>query len=125
MADIHITTTMGHYAQGNGTIDVFRRFYNLCLRLLPSFATRISFAFNTAPRYGTGQVSTFQVQHSRGPARAPFPDFKDKKEPIDEEMELALPALYAESVTVFTKIFCQIAQKHDEFVRRETALRLN
>ena len=50
-ADIHTTTTLAHNARGNGTIEVFWRFWNRCLRLLPddhyaqwpSFASRITF----------------------------------------------------------------------------------
>ena len=34
-ADIRTTTTMGHYARGNGVIEVFWRFWNRCLRILP------------------------------------------------------------------------------------------
>jgi hypothetical protein len=44
---------------------------------------------------------------------------------VDEDKELQLPALFAEAVSVSTRIFCQLAKTHDEFVRRETALRLN
>jgi transposase InsO family protein len=131
-ADIHTTTTMGHYARGNGTIEVFWRFWNRCLRLLPddhyarwpSFATRIAFAFNTAPQDSTGQVTPFQVQHG-GPARSPFPVLDGTEKPVDEDKELQLPALFAQAVAVSTQIFCQLAKTHDDFIRRETALRLN
>ncbi len=34
-ADITATTTLAHNARGNGTIEVFWRFWNRCLRLLP------------------------------------------------------------------------------------------
>ncbi len=131
-ADIRTTTTMGHFARGNGTIEVFWRFWNRCLRLLPddhyarwpSFAARITFAFNTAPQDSTGQVTPFQIQHG-GPARPPFPHLGEPEEAVDEDRELHLPALFAQAVAVSAKTICQLASTHDEFVRRETALRLN
>ncbi len=33
-ADIRTTTTLGHNARGNATIEVWWRFWNCCLRLL-------------------------------------------------------------------------------------------
>jgi hypothetical protein len=50
--DIATTTTLAHNARGNGTIEIFWRFWNRCLRLLPDdhysvwpvFASRICFA---------------------------------------------------------------------------------
>ncbi len=33
-AEIRTTTTMGHNARGNGTIEVFWRFWNRCMRIL-------------------------------------------------------------------------------------------
>jgi hypothetical protein len=59
-AGIKTTTTLGHNARGNGTIEVFWRFWNRCLRILsddhyvrwPSFAQRIAFAFNTMAQIG-------------------------------------------------------------------------
>jgi hypothetical protein len=73
------TTTLGHNARGNGTIEVFWRFWNRCLRLLPddhyarwsAFASRICFVFNTAPQDSIAQVTPFQVYHG-APARNPF-----------------------------------------------------
>ncbi len=69
-------------------------------------------------------MTPFQVQHG-DPACTPFPGLQDTDEPVNEDKELALPALFAEAVAVSTKFFCRLAQTHDEFVRRETALRLN
>jgi transposase InsO family protein len=34
-ADIRTTTTLAHNARGNGTIEVFWRFWNRCMRILP------------------------------------------------------------------------------------------
>jgi hypothetical protein len=130
-ADIHITTTMGHNARGNGTIEVFWRFWNRCLRMLPddrykrwpSFASRITFAFNSAPHDSLAGVTPFEVQHG-APARQPFPGLTEETS-LNEDEELKLPPPFAEAAAVSTKIFCQLARTHDEFVRRETALRLN
>jgi transposase InsO family protein len=70
-ANIRTTTTLGHNARGNGTIEVFWRYWNRCLRLLPddhyavwpSFASRIAFAYNTAPHEGLGGVTPFEIYH--------------------------------------------------------------
>jgi transposase InsO family protein len=78
-ADITTTTTLAHNARGNGTIEVFWRFWNRCLRLLPddhyarwpAFAQRIAFAYNTASHESIAHVSPFQVQHG-APARNPL-----------------------------------------------------
>ncbi len=131
-ADIRTTTTMGHYARGNGAIEVFWRFWNRCLRILPddhykrwpSFASRITFAYNSAPHDSIGGVIPFQVQHG-APPRDPFPLLFAEGNAVDEDRELTLPALFSEAVSVSTKTFIQLAKTHDEFVRKETALRLN
>ncbi len=68
-ADIRTTTTLGHNARGNGTIEVFWRFWNRCLRLLPddhyarwpSFAQRIVFAYNSVIHDSLDGPSPFEV----------------------------------------------------------------
>jgi transposase InsO family protein len=71
--DIATTTTLAHNARGNGTIEVFWRFWNRCLRILPddhyvrwpSLASRIAFAYNIAIHDGIAATTPFQV--STGP----------------------------------------------------------
>ena len=56
------TTTLGHNARGNSTVEVFWRYWNRCMRILPdahyrrwpSFASRIVFAYNTAAHESIG-----------------------------------------------------------------------
>ena len=38
---------------------------------------------------------------------------------------MELPACFADAVATSTRIFTQLARTHDEFVRQETATRLN
>jgi hypothetical protein len=45
--------------------------------------------------------------------------------PVDEDKELCLPGEFAEAVAVSTTAFCQLAKSHDQFIREETAARLN
>ena len=74
--DIRTTTTLGHNARGNSTIEVFWRFWNRCLRMLsdehyvrwPEFAQRIAFAYNSASHEGIASVTPFEVYHG-APAR--------------------------------------------------------
>jgi hypothetical protein len=44
---------------------------------------------------------------------------------VDEDRELLLPTEFSEAVAVSTKVFCQLASTHDQFVKNETAARLN
>ncbi len=44
---------------------------------------------------------------------------------IDENREICLPGEFAEAVAVSTRIFSQLAANHDQFVKNETAARLN
>ncbi len=127
------TITLGHNARGNGTIEVFWRFWNRCLRLLPddhyarwpAFASRISFVFNTAPHESIAGVTPFQVYHG-APARNPFAGQLLEDNPVvDENREISLPQEFAEAVTASTHIFIQLAKMHDDFVRAETVARLN
>jgi transposase InsO family protein len=129
---IRTTTTMGHNARGNGTIEVFWRFWNRCLRLLPddhyvrwpAIASSICFAFNTASQDAIAGVTPFQVYHG-APARDNFASLLLDHPLVDEDKEVILPKEFAEAVTASTKIFIQLAKTHDDFVRAETAARLN
>jgi hypothetical protein len=126
------TTTLAHNARGNGTIEIFWRFWNRCLRLLPDdhyrvwpdFASRICFAFNSASHESIAGITPFQVYHGV-PARNPFSSLLLDAPEVDEDRELLLPTEFSEAVAVSTKVFCQLASTHDQFVKNETAARLN
>jgi hypothetical protein len=62
---------------------------------------------------------------SRAPARSPLTSGLLESPDIDENREVCLPGEFAEAVAVSTRIFSQLAAKHDQFVRSETAARLN
>ncbi len=131
-ANIKTTTTLGHNARGNATIEVFWRYWNRCQRLLsdeqhlrwPDFASRIAFAYNTAPHEGIGSVTAFEVYHGT-PARDTLVASLVDPPPFTEDEELALPAQFAEAVARSTTAFTALARTHDVFVRAETAARLN
>jgi hypothetical protein len=73
-ADIRTTTTLGHNARGNGTIEVFWRFCNRCMRMLPDdhyccwpgFALRMAFAYNTACHDSIALVLSHRLRFSTG-----------------------------------------------------------
>jgi hypothetical protein len=44
---------------------------------------------------------------------------------VDETKELCLPSEFAKAVAISTTAFCQLAKTHDQFIREETAARLN
>ncbi len=131
-ANIKTTTTLGHNASGNGTVEVFWRYWNRCLRLLPddhyavwpSFASRIAFAYNTVTHDSLGEVTPFEVYHG-SPAHNPLVSLLLEQPPIDEDKEVVLPKDFAEAVSVSTSIFSQLAKSNDHFCRTETAARLN
>jgi transposase InsO family protein len=131
-ADIQTTTTLGHNARGNATIEVWWRFWNRCMRLLsddayqrwPEFAQRIAFVHNTAVHEGLNAVTPFSVYHGTE-ARNTLASSLAPAPPLSEDEELALPAQFAEAVALSTQAFTAIAKTHDEFVRTETAARLN
>ncbi len=130
--DIKTTTTLGHNARGNATIEVWWRFWNRCLRLLsdehylrwPDFASRIAFAYNSAPHEGIGSVTAFQIYHGTDP-RNTLASSLAKPPAFTEDEELALPAQFADAVALSTQMFTKMTKNHDEFVKAETALRLN
>jgi hypothetical protein len=131
-ADIRTTTTLGHNARGNATIEVWWRFWNRCMRLLsdehyrqwPQFAQRIAFTHNTAVHEGIGPITPFEVHHGAS-ARNTLASSLADQPIISEEDELALPAQFAEAVAVSTTAFVQLAKTHDSFIKMETAARLN
>jgi hypothetical protein len=109
------TTTLGHNARGNSMIEVFWRYWNRCMRIMPddhyhrwpTFAARITFAYNTAPHDSLGGVSPYEVYHGV-PARNPFTAATSARA-LDDELpaaDLASPADFATavraSVTAFT-----------------------
>jgi hypothetical protein len=131
-ADIRTTSTLAHNARGNGTIEVFWRFWNRCMRILPddqyarwpAFASRIAFAYNTASHDSIGEITPFQVQHGAAARNSLLTPLLDEDK-IDTKRELFLPDEFAAAVAVSTRAFSRLAQTHDEFVRNETAARLN
>jgi hypothetical protein len=131
-ADIRTTTTMGHNARGNGRIEVFWRYWNRCMRILsdehylrwPSFASRITFAYNSAAHEAIAGITLFEVYHG-APARIPFAASLPATATLGESEELALPAQLAQAVALSTNVFSQVAKTHDKLLRMETAVRLN
>ena len=134
-ADIKTTTTLGHNARGNSTIEVFWRYWNRCMRLLSDdhylcwddFAQRIAFAYVSAAHEGINHVTPFEVYHGT-PARNTLASslaLPSDALPLTEDEELALPALFAEAVALSTTVFTAIAKTHDTYVKTETAARLN
>jgi hypothetical protein len=90
----------------------------------PAFAQRIAFAYNTAGHDSIASVTPFEVQHG-APARNALLTPLLNSPAIDEEKQLSLPGEFAAAVAVSTRAFSQLAKTHDEFVRNETAARLN
>jgi hypothetical protein len=131
-ANIQTTTTFGHNARGNSTIEVWWRYWNRCLRLLsdehylrwPEFASRISFSYNTAPHEGIASVTAFQIFHGSDPRNTLVSSVQDSP-PLTEDEELALPDQFADAVALSTGVFAELARTHDVFVRSQTAARLN
>jgi hypothetical protein len=90
----------------------------------PNFAQRIAFAYNTASHDSIAFVTPFQVQHGAPARNALLTPLLNSPE-IDEDKELCLPGEFAAAVAVSTRAFYQLAKTHDDFVRNETAARLN
>ncbi len=111
---------------------MFWRFWNRCLRMLsddhyvrwPSFAQRIAFAFNTAPQAAITDITPFEVYHGT-PAHNPLGALLVDEPQLDEDKDMDLPASFAEAVATSTRIFTQLAKTHDQFMREQTAARLN
>jgi hypothetical protein len=69
-------------------------------------------------------VTPFQVYFG-APARNPFATALLDHPIVDEDKDASLPNEFAAAVTVSTTIFTQLARTHDEYVRAESAARLN
>jgi len=132
--DTHTTTTLGHNAQANGTIEVFWRFWNRCMRLLsddhyrkwPQFTSRICYAYNTAIHESLGGISPYEIFFGVT-ARNPFATAVYLRN-IDDELpaaDLNNPAAFAEAVKISAAAFTRLARDHTEYVRVTTADRLN
>ena len=129
----HRTTNLGHHAEGNAEIEVMWRFWNRCMRILPPshyqkwplFASQIAWAHNTTPQDSLGNVSPFEIQYGTLP-RSPFdsdPNFKpDSQLPT---RDLGDPDEYATAVRESAAAFKELATRHQEHVRKDTARRLN
>jgi transposase InsO family protein len=132
-----ITTTMGHNARSNGIIEVFWRFWNRCMRLLPddqyvqwpSFAARITFAYNTAPHQSLGGISPYELYHGIA-ARDTFSAILNEStehltQLPDEAGDMENARLFALAVRTSTTAFIQVARNHDQYLKNETAAALN
>jgi transposase InsO family protein len=132
-----MTTTLGHNARSNGTIEVFWRYWNRCMRMLsdaqytvwPTFRARIVFAYNTAPHQSIGGASPYEIYFGV-PARDTFSKILvDSTETLpqqpnaDGDEENA--RLFAAAIKTSTAAFIQLATNHDLYVRNETAELLN
>ena len=128
------TTTLGHNARGNSMIEVFWRYWNRCMRIMPddhyhrwpTFAARITFAYNTAPHDSLGGVSPYEVYHGV-PARNPFTAATSARA-LDDELpaaDLASPADFATAVRTSVTAFTLLARNHTNYVRETSAARLN
>ena len=132
--DTHTTTTLGHNARGNSTIEVFWRCWNRCMRILPDdhyrrwpeFAARIVYAYNIAPHESLGGISPYEMYHGVA-ARDPFSTAVhalalDAQLPAED---LDNPTAFAAVIRTSTAAFCRLAQVHSDYVRITTAARLN
>jgi hypothetical protein len=132
--DAHTTTTMGHNANANGTIEVFWRYWNRCMRLLnddhykrwPLFASRICYAYNSAIHDSLGGVSPYEMFFGV-PARNPF-EIELQTRAIEAELpdaDLENPAEFAAAIKVSVTAFTRLARNHTDYVRATSADRLN
>jgi hypothetical protein len=132
-----LTTTMAHNARSNGIIEVFWRYWNRCMRLLsddqykqwPKFVSRIVFAYNTTPHQSLGGISPYGIDYGT-PVRDTFSkvltdqtDFMSQLP--NEEGDSENARLFALVVETSTTAFIQLAKNHEQYVKDETAARLN
>ena len=133
-AGITRTTTLGHHAQGNAIMEVWWRYWNRCMRLLPDshysqwprFAHRIAFCYNTAIHSSLGNISPFEVFYGV-PAVNPYttgPPTTDLDGPLPD-VNIDDVKSFARAVQRSTAAFASLAKHHDEYVRLTTAERLN
>jgi hypothetical protein len=131
---ISTTTTLGHAANANGSVEVFWRYWNRCMRLLPDdlyaiwpvFTSRICWAYNTAIHSSIGNVSPFEVYYGV-PARDFITSGLHHRAIDDEldEVDLNDPSAFAIAVKVSVEAFTLLAKNHTDFVRQSTAERMN
>jgi hypothetical protein len=135
-ADIQTTTTLAHNARGNDTIELFWRFWNRRLRLLSDDHYVRCMAFvpvahhlclqHCCPRKPRRGHPLRGVPRCPHPQPLPYPGTALVNAPdIDEDKKLCLPVEFPAAVAVSTRVFGQLAESHDQFVREETAARLN
>jgi hypothetical protein len=132
-----LTTTLGHNARSNGDIEVFWRYWNRCMRMLPDdqyrkwprFSSRIAFAYNTAAHQSIGGISPFEI-YCGVTARDNFSRILTAQTELlpqlpndDGDMEQA--RLFALAVKTSTTAFIQLAKTHDEFMKAKSAAFLN
>jgi transposase InsO family protein len=133
-AGMQQTTTLGHNARGNSIMEVFWRYYNRCMRLLPddlylhwpSFVAQVAFAYNTAAHSALDQVSPYQIYHGVQ-ARNPFSAILATPCTVDTVLpaaNLADPKEFAIAVATSVDAFVRLAQVHDNYVRTQTAAEL-
>jgi hypothetical protein len=131
---ISTTTTLGHAANANGTVEVFWRYWNRCMRLLPDdhylqwpiFTSRICWAYNTAAHSSLGGISPYEIYHGV-PARDSMTSALHSRA-LDDELEpddLNDPTAFANAVKTSTSAFVQLARNHTDYIRSVTADRLN
>jgi hypothetical protein len=129
-----ITTTLGHNARSNGVIEVFWRYWNRCMRMLPDdqyrqwprFISRIAFAYNTAPHQSIGAISPYEI-YCGVPARDTFSKILTDQTDVlpqlptnDGDMENA--RLFAFAVKTSTTAFVQLARNHDDFMKAKSRI---
>jgi hypothetical protein len=127
--EIEQTTTMGHSAHSNDIVEVFGRFWNRCMRLLPddhykkwpAFRSRICFAINTAAHESLSKVVPHEIYFG-AQARNAFTPLLIVED-VENIDEVDLPAKMAEAVKISTKALMKMAASHDQYVRAETARR--
>jgi transposase InsO family protein len=131
---ISTTTTLGHAANANGTIEVFWRFWNRCMRILPddhylqwpAFSSRICYAYNSAAHSSLGGISPFEMYYGV-PARDSISSGLYERALDDELMNVDLedPAAFAIAVKTSTTAFSRLAKSHTDYIRQCTADHLN
>ena len=120
------TTTMGHDAKANATVEMFWRCWNRCMRLLPDdlyrrwpeFTSRITCDYNTAPHESLGGASPCEIYHGV-PARNPFIAALLVQN-LDTELataDLADPQQFADAVRASATAFTNPARHHTACVR--------
>jgi transposase InsO family protein len=114
-AQIQTTTALGHDAAGNSLVEVFWRCWSRCMRILPDdmhkrwpeLASRICFAYNSAPHSALGNVSPVEIHHGV-PSRNPFAPLIPAADldAVIKNFDLADPAACAAAVSTSVSAFC-------------------